>query len=205
MNTSLLDPTSHGQYYDWLNFFLGGAFGSLVILGIERAWNWLEMEEKWEAEQTYLGDALDKELKHNLLRCRKLIDLLDANLNDSLLILELDDLRLERFMSSCIDYTNKNSLELVDLLQAVKNFLKQFTILQNIQINAHGLMGVKEGFVSKNNLRLKGILRDLEYLMRMILHLRSGQEIQPEEVDNYFENNPLPQGTHITPRPSSKQ
>jgi hypothetical protein len=59
--------------FEWLSFFVGGAVGSLIILGIDRLIDFIVSRIQYSKEKEQIALALKNELEIILFQCKQIL------------------------------------------------------------------------------------------------------------------------------------
>jgi hypothetical protein len=169
--------------YDWLSFFLGGAFGSLVILGVERLVGFCEqLSEKKE-----LGKTLNVEFVDNLQICDFVVNSLSAEgIHHSVFSFSrFKTIWLKKYQEKCINYGDADSLRLYSFLRSCEQLISRFDEAYDRQIalDLHGR--IVDGFENrafKNNQTMLDVARGIKKVIALLMGLRKNNKIYASDL-----------------------
>lgn len=182
---SVVNQTS----FDWMSFFWGGAVGSfigaLIILSIERIFDYIVAKIKFHSEKRQITNAFNVELENNLRICNYIIDTLSEVPNGINIFSKFDFIWLDKFLTLYIDFTCPDSLRLYSFLYGVKSLMGRFESSQQVLLSLSTSSRALSNFpilVNSNNQSMLKISNELKGILVAIKKIRKDNKIFFEDV-----------------------
>lgn len=177
-NSSVPQIIKHAQSLspnEWLSFFLGGAVGSLIILGFDKGYDRLDSWRKNKEEKKRVTNALMQEININIALTEKKIKLITDEPKISHTFTRYDYTWLDVYTNKILDFTTQDHINLFDQLSAVKRqmlFIKDHEDFNTQYVIAKQVLTSQATDLEANNQSLKRMNEELKTVLENI-HLPS--------------------------------
>lgn len=168
----------------FLGSVIGTFIGAFLILGIERVLMWFI--SKKEKEQ--ISKALDLEISDNLRLCEEIVKSLEPAHHSIFTFSEFETVWLKKFMNSCINYSDEDSIRLYSFLNGAKLLIQQFQTTHDNQQQLHTTSRALTSFskiANAHNQKMIAIAKEIKNTLSATLELRRKEKIYFEDVNDY--------------------
>lgn len=124
------------SFFEWLGFFFGGAFGSLVILGIQSLVTSISTKRKYKDEKAKVTQAVIEELKTALTECKGNLVILNQHPKGLHTFARFNYTWLDVYLSRFLDLRIVRDSEVHKDLDIIR---KKMLLIQDIEHDQHML------------------------------------------------------------------
>jgi hypothetical protein len=144
------------SFFEWLAFFFGGAFGSLIILGIQKAWDAISSRRKYKDERAQVTNALIEEIKVNVALCVEIINNIN-NFPDLVFTFSRFNYSwLETYIARFLDFRITEHREAYEKLDKAK---KRMMMIHDLREQQH-MFSARIGASTKNRMPSRKLCKD---------------------------------------------
>jgi hypothetical protein len=175
--------------FDWLSFFWGGTAGSLIILGIERIFDYFWKKIEKEEDESKTTQAFFTEARYNIEICDVIIDRLSNAHHAVYNFAKFNTLWLDRYCDQHIDFGNDESRVLYSYFYGAKSLMMQ---IEDIQSNQHLLsssgraLGSFKILAHNNNQAVLNHAKGVKTILELIEKIKTGNKTTKELVDKFI-------------------
>lgn len=159
--------------FDWLVFFFGGAFGSILILGFGKFLDNHSNKKIFSKDKNQVSKALNTEVQSNIDICNKTIS--SINKDPQILTTTIFDyLWIQTYSNKYIDFTNEDSLHLYSLLSNARKSIQRIDVLQvNLRNFANSNMALTGNIsiIESMNKDILQKIKELKSILKRIIKL----------------------------------